>query len=253
MVFEGLKPFIVGGGLQPMKAGMGRALRRAFRQDDLLANIVPRKPGTSSQLMHPVRMALFARSTFRPCSGLRSLARHAGVSAPVAARHLARMDAAGLLSGGRLGMKKVFAPLDMIEPSDAAVFSLLSEDAPRAALRGVVLGAAPNQRDIARKLRTYQQEAALVLSNLVGAGLLDANRSGRESRYAPSVKFLAMAEAYERREPEFRARLLSALDSDGVAPRVVGRRACALLAEVDRGESRVRVAFQMNPLCDVLR
>jgi DNA-binding transcriptional ArsR family regulator len=236
-----------------MKDGMGKALRRAFRQDDLLAKIVPRKPGTTSQLMHPVRMALFSRTTFRPCSGLRSLARSADVSAPVAARHLGRMESAGLVESIRLGNKKIFSALGMVEPVDAAIFSLLSEDAPRKALRQVVLGNTPNQRALSRKLRTYQQEAALVLSKLVGAGLLDARKAGREVRYTPSVKLLAIAEAYEKREPEFRARLLSALETDGVVPRVVGRKACSLLVEVDRGETRVQAAFQLHPLCDVLR
>jgi len=236
-----------------MKTGMGRALRRAFRQDDLLANIVPRQPGTVSQLMHPVRMALFSRSTFRPCSCMRSLARSSKVSAPVATRHLARMETAGLIGSEMCGNKRVFSPLGMVEPDDAAIFSLLSEDAPRRALRNVVLGSAPNQRTLARKLRTYQQEAAVVLSKLVEAGLLDSCKAGREVRYAPSVKLLAKAEAYEKREPAFRARLLAALDTDGVAPRVVGKKACALVVEADRGETRVPVAFQLNPLCDALR
>ncbi|MFH0816427.1 MAG: hypothetical protein V1934_06400 [Methanobacteriota archaeon] len=236
-----------------MKAGMGRALRRAFRQDDLLANIVPRRAGASSQLMHPVRMAMFARSTFRPCSCLRSLARSSGVSAPVAARHLARMEASGLITSAKLGNRKVFAPLGMVDPHDTAVFSLLSEDAPRKALRQIVLGSAPNQRTLARKLRTYQQEASLVLAGLAGAELLEVRRAGREARYSPSVKLLEMAEFYERREPGFRAWLLSALDSDGVAPRAVGKRAGTVVIEADRGESRVQVVFQTHPLSDVLR
>ncbi len=236
-----------------VKAGMGNALKRAFRQDDILAKVQPRRASVSSQLMHPGRMALFSRATFRPCAGLRQLARDAGMSAPVAARHLMRMSAVGLVSEVRAGKKFAIVPLQMVEPADQARFSILSGDKPRQAMRLVVRGAAPNQRTLAAKMRTYQQEAGAVLSKLVSADLLERTERGREVRYAPSARFVSMAEAYEAREPAFRGRLLDALDRDGIAPRTKARRGCTLMVEVDRGGGRAFVELQTNPLYEILR
>jgi DNA-binding transcriptional ArsR family regulator len=253
MFFNGLKPFIDGGGWPGMKAGMGKALRRVFRQDDLLAKVVPRRPGTVSQLMHPVRMSLFSHATSRPCSGLRQLARASSVCAPVAARHLERMRSAGLVTAVPCGNRTAFVPLDMVDPADVRALALVSSEMPRAALRAVVLGFARNQRAVARRLRTYQQEASLVLGKLAAQGLVEKAEVGREVRYSPSVRIIAMADAYEARAPAFRERLLAALDADGLNPKAVGRRGCALLVEADRGVERAVVPFQLNPLCCVLR
>jgi DNA-binding MarR family transcriptional regulator len=232
---------------------MGSALKRAFRQDDILSKVEPRTASVSSQLMHPGRMALFSRSTFRPCSGLRQLASGAGMSAPVAARHLLRMAGAGLVTKVAAGNKAAFVPLGLVEDADVGIFALLSGEKPRRAMRLVVRGASPNQRDLAAKLRTYQQEAEAVLSRLESAGLLERTKRGREVRYAPSARFVAMADAYERRAPAFEARLLVALERDGVAPRRKGRRGCSLKVEVDRGEGRAMVEFQTHPLCEILK
>jgi hypothetical protein len=163
------------------------------------------------------------------------------------------MESTELLRTHRVGNRAAYVPLAMVEPQDAAAFAVLGDDLPRKALRQVVRGASPGQTEIATKLRTYQQEAALVMSKLVACGLLEREERGREVRYSPSVRFLAMCEAYEGRAPEFAERLMVALEGDGVSPRLTGRRGCSLAVEVDRGSERVAVAFQTNPLCEILR
>jgi hypothetical protein len=250
MSFE--NPFIPHGVPVVMKAGLGRALRRAFRQEDLLSRVVPRPPGAETFLMHRGRMAIFSRLTFRPCSHGRALARFSGLSAPTTAWHCRKLASAGLLASSRAGNRLTYSPLDLARPSDVAALSLLSEDAPRAAVRFVARSPL-NQRALAKRLGTYQQEASFLVARLLSSRILEVSREGREAMYAPSGAFEEMVLHYASRAPGFRENLLNALEWDGLAPKLLARRGPRLSVEVDRGTERVAVELCVDPLAELLR
>jgi hypothetical protein len=231
-----------------MKKSLGTALRRAFGQDDLFRGARRAPSSGSSLLMSPRRMGLFSHLSFRPCSAQRAAALAIGVAAPSAAHHLRVLCNAGYLSSHESGRALAYYPLDMVEPGDVPVFSLLAEDKARLALAYVFNHPGARQGDVRKSMGTSQQECALTMRRLGRNGLITTEREVKKTTYHRSRLLDSKVHFYAGRARALGGRMAALLERDGVMPAVKSRKGSVLIIEVDQGSERARVRLNTDPL-----
>jgi predicted ArsR family transcriptional regulator len=230
-----------------MREGVGKALRRAFGQEDLIKKLEPRKAGVS-HLMNPKRRMVFVRLLKAPCSHLRQLSRELGIPTQTLKWHLKELEDAGILASVPVGNKKCFFIPARIRRKDAPALSRLSDEMSRGIVSVLEKRGPLAQKAIFTSLGTYYQAVQPRLKALEKAGLISSDRRGRGKAYDISEKLLDMREGYLERKTETSKRIKSILEKDGLSPKILKTLVKSTVYSIDTGMGREEIELFHDPL-----
>ena len=98
---------------QPEKSA-GKALKRIFRQDDILSKI-EEQPASFSLLMNPTRLKIYIHLCQNPCDHTRSIARAIETSLTTVNWHLGQLLEHEYLEAKTINGKKAYWPAGMLK------------------------------------------------------------------------------------------------------------------------------------------
>jgi predicted ArsR family transcriptional regulator len=229
-----------------MREGVGKALRRAFGQEDLIKKLEPRETGVS-RLMSPKRREVFVRLLRAPCSHLRQLSRDLETPTQTMKWHLKELEEAGILASVPVGNRKCFYIPARVRRDDVPALSHLTDEMKRKIVSMLERGPL-TQKDISAALGTYYQAVQPRVKALEQDGLIRSDGSGRGKTYDLSDKLLKMRERYVGRKTETSKRLKKVLETDGLSPKVVKTLARSTVYSVETGRGREEIELFHDPL-----
>jgi predicted ArsR family transcriptional regulator len=235
------------------KSEMGRALKRVFRQDDLLKG-VEEQPASISFLMNDIRRAIFLHLCKNPCDHVRGVARTLKMSAPGATWHLERLCDTGYVEKKTVGRKNVFWPSKMLRKSDVNMFVHLRKRKHLKVLKVVSTGPdGVKEAEIVTQLGVKQQNVNIWLKTLLSENLLSKEGSGRGAKYLIPQELIKAAELYRARAKDFAELILKLFETDGLRPKKPVIRGTVLSIELLLPKGNERLRFECNPLAAVGR
>ncbi|MCK4455949.1 MAG: helix-turn-helix domain-containing protein [Thermoplasmata archaeon] len=229
-----------------MREGVGKALRRAFGQEDLIRKLEPREAGVS-RLMNPKRRRIFVHLLRSPCSHLRQLSRELDIPTQTLKWHLAELKKAGILDSVPVGNKKCFFVPARIEREDVPTLSHLSDEMNRRMVSLLLRRGALPQKSIFTSLKTYYQAVQHRLKTLEEAGLVRSDRRGRKRTYEVSSELVELRDRYMEKKTEMSGKLRKVLEDDGLAPKVV-KLTRSIVYTIDTGTGREEIELFLDPL-----
>ncbi|MCK4366721.1 MAG: helix-turn-helix domain-containing protein [Thermoplasmata archaeon] len=230
-----------------MREGVGKALRRAFGQEDLIRKLEPREAGVS-RLMNPKRRRIFVHLLRSPCSHLRQLSRELDIPTQTLKWHLAELKKAGILDSVPVGNKKCFFVPARIEREDVPTLSHLSDEMNRRMVSLLLRRGALPQKSIFTSLKTYYQAVQHRLKTLEEAGLVRSDRRGRKRTYEVSSELVELRDRYMEKKTEMSGKLRKVLEDDGLAPKVVKTLTRSIVYTIDTGTGREEIELFLDPL-----
>ncbi|MFQ5909772.1 MAG: winged helix-turn-helix transcriptional regulator [Thermoplasmata archaeon] len=230
-----------------MREGVGKALRRAFGQEDLIGKLEPRKAGVS-RLMNPKRRSVFVHLLKHPSSHLRQLSRALGIPVQTLKWHLAELEEAGILASVPVGNRRCYFVPARIEREDIPVLSSLSEEVNRRILSLLMKRGPLSQKDIFSSLGTYRQAVQPRLKALETAGVIRSSKRGRERTYEITDGLMELRDRYVERKGEVSKSLCKILDDDGLSPKVSKTLSRSAIYTIDTGEGRAEIQAYFDPL-----
>lgn len=242
-------------GSDKLKASsMGRALKRVFRQEDLLKKIEP-QPATISFLMSDSRRKVFQHLCQHPCDHVRGVAKAVGNSAPASGWQLNALKKAYFLEFITLRRKKVYWPMDMLDYQDIPVVEIFRR-AWAGRLLALALGARKNgitESEAVGELHESQQKVNNWLGLMTMVGILAKSGKGRGARYNISSDFIKKVRYYEARAEGYSVFLLSMVETDGLIPKAPRLTGTTLSMSIKLPSGRTRLRLQCNPLASASR
>ncbi|MFQ6107138.1 MAG: helix-turn-helix domain-containing protein [Thermoplasmata archaeon] len=233
-----------------MREGVGKALRRAFGQEDLIRKLEPRRAGVSL-LMNPTRRRIFVHLLRLPSSHLRQLSRDLEIPAQTLKWHLKELEEAGVLSSVPRGNKRCYFIPARIEREDAKTLSLLSDDMNRRIVSLLARRGPLPQKGIFTILGTYRQLVQPRLRTLEEAGFVRSTMQGRERTYQIANEISELRDGYLQRKGEISKAIRKILDDDGLAPKVSKTLARSAIYRIDTGIGREEIEAFFDPLAAV--
>lgn len=230
------------------KSRMGRALKRVFRQEDLLKG-VEEQPASVSFLMNDVRRAIFLHLCKNPCDHVRGVARTLKMSAPGVTWHLERLCDSGYVEKEAVGRKNVFWPTKMLRKPDVKTLVLLRKQEHLNVLEMVSIDqGGVKEVEIVSQLGVKQQNVNIWLRILLSENLLLKKGTGRGAGYIISKKLGKTYEHYKADAKNFAEHILKLLETDGLRPKKPVIRGTVLSIELSLPEGKQRLRFECNPL-----
>lgn len=233
---------------------MGRALKRVFRQEDLLRKIEP-QPATESFLMSDSRRRIFQHLCQNPCDHVRGVAKATGTSAPASGWQLNALKKAYLLESITLRRKKVYWPRDMLDYQDIPAAEMF-----RRVWAGQLLALAlrtqkngMTESEAVEELRESQQKVNNWLGLMSLVGILAKSGAGRGARYKISSDFIKKVRYYEARAEGYSVFLLGLVETDGLIPKGPRLTGTTLSVNVKLPSGRRRLRLECNPLATAAR
>jgi len=242
-------------GSDKLKASsMGKALKRVFRQEDLLKKIEP-QPATESFLMSEARRKIFQHLCQNPCDHVRGVAKAVGTSAPASGWQLNALKKAYLLESITLRRKKVYWPMDMLDYQDIPVAEIFRREW-AGQLLALTLGAQKGgitESEAVEELRESQQKVNNWLGLMTMVGILAKSGAGRGARYKISSDFIKKVKYYEARAEGYSVFLLVLVETDGLIPKSPRLTGTTLSVSIKLPSGRQRLRLECNPLASASR
>ncbi|MCJ2562924.1 MAG: helix-turn-helix domain-containing protein [Candidatus Thermoplasmatota archaeon] len=230
-----------------MREGVGKALRRAFGQEDLIKKLEPRKAGVS-RLMNPKRRRIFSHLLRSPCSHLRLMSRELDIPTQTLKWHLAELQKAGILDSVPVGNRKCFFVPARIEREDVPALSHLSDEMSRKIVSLLVSRGPLSLKGIFTSLKTYYQAVQHRLKRLEEAGLIRSDKRGRKRTYEVSSELVGLRDRYMEKKTETSSELRKVLDEDGLSPEIVKTLTRSTVYMIDTGTGREEIELFLDPL-----
>ncbi|MCJ2670191.1 MAG: helix-turn-helix domain-containing protein [Candidatus Thermoplasmatota archaeon] len=230
-----------------MREGVGKALRRAFGQEDLIRKLEPREAGVS-RLMNPKRRRIFVHLLRSPCSHLRQLSRELGIPTQTLKWHLAELEGAAILDSVPVGNKKCFFVPVRIEREDIATLSHLTDEMSRKIVSMLMSRGPLSLKSIFTSLKTYYQAVQHRLKGLEEAGLIRSDKRDRKRTYEISSELVGLRDRYLEKKTETSSELRKVLEDDGLLPKVVKTLTRSTVYTVDTGTGREEIELFLDPL-----
>lgn len=229
-----------------MREGVGKALRRAFGQEDLIRKLEPRKAGVS-RLMNPKRRKIFSHLLRSPCSHLRLMSRELDIPTQTLKWHLAELQEAGILDSVPVGNRNCFFVPARIERGDVPALSHMSDKMSRRIVSLLWNRGPLSLNGIFTSLKTYYQAVQHRLKRLEEAGLVRSDKRGGSRTYDISSGLVELRNRYLEKKTVMSSELRKVLDDDGLSPEIVKTLTRSTVYMIDTGTGREEIELFLDP------
>ena len=200
---------------------LARALKRQIGLDESILAAIETQSAEVSLLMNPSRRRIFEHVYNFPCSHLRSISRATDFSPQNVRWHLGKLMTRGLVSKHTFGNKRIYTPLTGIFKADECkILALLQNQDTKKVYLFIKNHPKSTQNDMCKALNLYQQKLSKVLLSLEHSQLTAHEAKGREKVYYTTGKLGKLSLAFEQRYDTLQSALVTALEDDGLKPRI---------------------------------
>jgi len=227
--------------------GLGRALKRAIGQEDILTHF-DLQTSKSSVFMNKTRQDVFKLLCRQPCHHLRSLTRGLKLSATTTSWHTNKLVEQGLLASTDVGNRRVFYPRAMVPEKFVEPLHVLVQKRERAIFHLVRENPGIPQSKVVRSVNSYQQAVAWSLGRLEEVGLVVSNRTSQTTTYTTTDTRERMLEHFAKNQEAFLAWLVEALVADGVGPQLSTVRAHRATIRILVGNKKMNLNISTTPV-----
>lgn len=237
----------------PVNQSAGKALKKAFRQEDMFEGIEPQFAKVSL-LMNTSRMRLFTYLLDNPCQHLRGISRATGFSAPTVSWHLKKLLHSGYIEAGKLGRKNVFWVTGMVSRSDVERFAIFNNQKYARIIKFAMAAEDGfRERDLVGAGDDDQQLVNIRLKKLVELHLLRREGTGLHTRFFLADTVKQMNARYMARASHMSDSLVTVFGADGLRPKIVRKRGQRLTLELMLPQGKTVMTMNCNPMRPFLR
>ena len=235
------------------KRSAGKALKKAFRQEDLFEGIEPQFAKVSL-LMNPARLEIYLYLLANPCHHLRGISRALELSAPTISWHLNKLHHSGYIEASKSGSKNIFWVTGMIDQGDIERFAAINIPKLVQILKFAVnAGDGFREKDIVKTGADDQQLVNIRLKKLVDIELLRREGTGIQTTYFLSDNVRQMNLRYAAKIQHMSSSLITVFGADGLRPKLIRKRGHKLTVELTLPEGNRTLTMDCNPMKPFLR
>ena len=231
----------------------GNALRRIFKQDDILGKI-EEQPASFSLLMNPTRMKIFIHLCQNPCDHTRSIALAICTSLTTVNWHLGQLLEYGYLEARMVNCKKLYWPAGMLMstgvtvPEDAEIISCLRHEIPPKILNIISKNPGARQKHIVEKMQMKQQNIDFWLNKMEKCRIILRKGKGMGTTFHISEHFTAKITDYDEAARIFSKVILKLLYNDGLMPKNARFKGSRMGVDVKLPSGNRRIHLECSPL-----
>jgi DNA-binding transcriptional ArsR family regulator len=222
-----------------MPRGLGRALQKAVAREGLDQDL----EGQGSSLANARRRQVFRYLCLRPCARVSDIGRNLSISQATARWHTWDLIEHGFVQAEG---PRVF-PSGLIDPDDAALFSMLATAGRATILAATFESPGISFQELSRRAHLTRQSASKIASELVQFGLVTLAEDGRYRRAYPTNLLAQKREANQGRANAFAEGLVRRLADEGLSPELLRRSERTLLVRFGAGARRVLLEVPLDP------
>ena len=232
--------------MSPEKTSAGKALKRIFRQDDILSKI-EEQPASFSLLMNPTRLKIYIHLSQNPCDHTRSIARKIETSLTTVNWHLGQLLEHEYLEAKKIDGKKVFWPAGMLKPQEAKLVNCFRHDIVPKILQNISQSGA-RQKDIVKKMNMKQQNVDFWLKKMISCKILERKGKGMGTTYHVSKFLTGKVADYDKVARTFSRIVFDLFYYDGLMPGNKRFKGSRFGIDVKLPAGKKRIHLECNPL-----
>ncbi len=225
----------------------GRALKRIFKQDDILSKI-EEQPASFSLLMNHTRMKIFIHLCQSPCDHTRSIARAIETSLTTVNWHLGQLLENEYLEAKAVHGKKVYWPAGMLISKDAELVNCIRQDIVLAILRYLSQTGDTRQKEIVKKMNMKQQNIDFWLKKMISCGILKRKGKGIGTTYHVSKNLADKVAEHDSKARTFSRIVFDLFYYDGLMPSNSRFKGSRVGIDVKLPSGKKRIHLECNPL-----
>lgn len=228
----------------------GRALKRIFKQDDILSRI-EEQPASFSLLMNPTRMKIFIHLCQNPCDHTRSISRAIETSLTTVNWHLGQLLEYEYLEARMVNRKKLYWPKGMLKPNDAEMISFLRHEVPPKIIEIISQNPGARQKLIIKKMQMKQQNIDFWLKKIEKSQIILRKGKGMGTTFHISEHFEAKVAEYNKAARQFSKGILELLYNDGLMPKNARFKGSRLGVDIILPSGKRRIHLECSPLANL--
>ena len=225
----------------------GRALKRIFKQDDILSKI-EEQPASFSLLMNSTRMKIFIHLCQNPCDHTRSISRAIETSLTTVNWHLGQLLEYDYLEARMLNRKKLYWPTGLLMIEDTEMVGCLRHDIPPKILNILSKNPGARQKLIIKKMSMKQQNIDFWLKKMEKCHIIQRKGKGMGTTFHISEHFAAKIEEYEKAARQLSKKVLELLYNDGLMPKNARFKGYRLGVDIKLPSGKRRIHLECSPL-----
>ena len=229
----------------------GRALKRIFKQDDILGRI-RQQPASFSLLMNPTRLNIFIYLCQNPCDHTRSIARNIG-SLTTVNWHLKQLLEHGYVEAKVVNQKKLYWPKGMLLDNDLELIGCMRKDLARKIIGTISQKGEIRQKEIVKTLGVRQQNIDFWLLKMMDCGLIVKKGQGIGATYAISKESAKKVKRYDEKARAFSMTIMQLLHNDGLMPEKKRYKGTRLSVQVNLPDGKRRIHIECSPMAAIRR
>jgi len=230
----------------------GRALKRIFKQDDILSKI-EEQPASFSLLMNPTRMKVYIYLCQNPCDHTRGIARAIDTSLTTVNWHLGQLQEYEYLETKMMNRKKSYWPAGMLRPEDAELASCMRQKIVADILKIICRCPEIRQNEIVRKMAMKQQNIDFWLKKMVACGILERKGKGIGTTFQFSKSLAGKVKNYDKTARTYSKIILELLYNDGLMPKNARFKGSRLGVDIKLPSGKKRIHIECSPLASARR
>ena len=226
---------------------VGRALKRIFKQDDILSKI-EEQPASFSLLMNPTRLKIFIHLCQNPCDHTRSISRAIETSLTTVNWHLGQLLEYEYLEAIMVNRKKLYWPKDMLKSKDAEMISYFRHEIPPMILEIIRKNPGARQKLIVEKMQMKQQNIDFWLKKMEKCKIILRKGKGMGTTFHVSEYFTTMIDYYDKAARHYSKAILELLYNDGLMPKNTRFKGSRLGVDIKLPLGKPRIHLECSPL-----
>ena len=234
------------------KRTAGKALKRIFRQDDILSRI-EEQPASFSMLMNPTRLRIFIQLCQYPCSHTRGLSRDLDISLTTINWHLGQLVEYGYIESKSDQGKRLYWPIGMLEMEHVGLIGCLQNDIPDNVLKTLSRSPGQRQMDMVSELNVRQQNLDFWLRRMQKLEIIERRGKGIGTTFYISGKLADIVESYDSTAKSYSEFLFNLFTQDGLRPIRPRFRGSRLGMDIRPPAGKRRIHLECSPLASIRR
>ncbi len=225
----------------------GRALKRIFKQDDILSKI-EEQPASFSLLMNPTRMKIFIHLCQNPCDHTRGISRAMETSLTTVNWHLGQLLEYEYLEAKMVNRKKLYWLTGMLKPEDAEMVSYLRHEIPPQIIEIISHNPEARQKLIIKKMQMKQQNIDFWLKKMEKCQIIQCKGKGMGMTFHISEHFTSKMDDYDKAARNYSKQIIEILHYDGLMPKNARFKGSRLGVDVKLPSGKRRIHLECSPL-----
>ena len=204
----------------PPQKSMGDALQTVVRDKPDISGMNV-ETSRSTALFNKTRRYILALLIKRPCTHLRLIATHAGITAPAASWHLKKLQDAGYIQRLDERGKSMFYPEGYLDEYTIPLAAVLGDALNQRIFNNIEGEPGLTREDLEKRLESGKPGTNIQkrLAALKKTGLISSVRDGRYARYFPTELIKEASRRHANILKEYRRKLTARLVEDGLRPK----------------------------------